>query len=110
MLLQRLVWHFLLSFYQAAHADVLHRNACTSNITQLALTPASPTLPHVPYVRWIDGVKAILVLSNAGSTSQDVGVYVPLATMGMGSAEFVNVTLLYGAGQVNETIQLPAGG
>lgn len=81
---------------QAAHADVLHRNVCSANITELALSPGSPALSHTPYVRWLSGSKAVLVLANAAPSPAAVGVFVPLDTLGMGGAAFLDVTILYG--------------
>ena len=73
---------------QRAHADVLHHNACAALLAELPLFGASPPGGLVPYVRWLDGRKAVLVLANAGTSASTVSVRVPLAEMGLAGKYF----------------------
>ena len=89
----------------AAHADVLHRNACATNMASLAAdvdVGGGGALAIDPYVRWLPGAaagKAVLVLANTDrSDAANVTVRVPLSRLGLDGASFFEVSMLFGGG------------
>lgn len=86
---------------RAAHADVLHHDACKAAATLLPL-PLAPPLPPAPleiapYVRFAAGDKALLVVANGGAEDVAVAVAVPLAAMGLAGRGSYRLQFLYGA-------------
>jgi len=59
---------------------------------------AAPSpLPLDPYVRFINGVKAIIVLASTNDVSQHLVVDVPLDVFGLTGSAFFNVQTLFGS-------------
>ena len=79
---------------RAAHSDVLHHDACAARLLPLPLL--SGALPLAPYVRFLPGEKAILVLANTGGAAAAVVAAPPLAAMGLAGRGFYSVECLYG--------------
>jgi hypothetical protein len=92
-------------------SDVIHANKCTANVLPTKIhsfehvgvtdTSAPPAAPWVPYVRYINGTKAILIAGNhQNSTKLTLTISVPLAAMGMDArAQFVLDDLWSGSPQ-----------
>ena len=86
---------------RAAHADVLHHDACAAAAALLPL-PLAPPLPPAPleitpYARWAPGEKALLVVANTGAVDVALAVAVPLAAMGLAGRGSYRVQALFGA-------------
>jgi hypothetical protein len=95
---------------QQAYANVLHRNACATDIISIAdRVSVSPSpLSLDPYARFIEGVEAVLVIASTGSNiSLHVMVDVPLEMLGFGQIAFFNVSTLFG-GDGTSFQRLPA--
>ena len=89
---------------QRAHTDVLHHNACATRLAELPLLSASPPGGLVPYVRWLDGQKCVLVLANAAAAASDVTVRVPLEAMGLAGRGEYRLETILGAAPSNSTV------
>ena len=84
---------------QRLHSDVLHRDSCAARILSLGarVSGAGAPLALDPYARYLEGVKAVLVLANTdAAAAAKVVVDVPLAQMGFGGVALFEVTALYG--------------
>jgi hypothetical protein len=86
----------------SAHADVLHHDRCGTAIVRVPVTPAPGTPPAatvaVPYARYIDGVKAVLVFANADpGVDAALVAAVPLAAMNLAGAGPYAVTDVWGS-------------
>lgn len=84
---------------QRLHSDVLHRDSCAARIVSLGtrVSGAGAPLALDPYARYLESVKAVLVLANTdAAAAAKVVVDVPLAQMGFGGVALFEVTALYG--------------
>ena len=84
-----------------AHADVLHRDRCSTAIARVPVTPPPEAAEYsaVPYARFIAGIKAVLVFANADTAADaHLTAAVPLADLGFASTPFFSLTDLYGGG------------
>ena len=96
---------------QRAHADVLHRDSCAAHVLSLGarVSGAGAPLALDPYVRFLPGAKAVLVLASTdAAAATTVSVDVPLAEMGLGGAALFEVTLLFGGAGAAPQRELPA--
>lgn len=95
---------------QGSHADVLHRDACATQIISIGdrVGVASAPLPLDPYARFVSGTKAVLVIASTGSLTQHVNVDVPLDEFGFGGVAFFDVAVVYGGGDNNSTQRMTA--
>ena len=93
---------------QQTHADVLSRDTCSASaIAELPCTPPNPSL--VPYVRYLRGQKAILVLGNGANTTATFVVSVPLAAMGFAGRGPFLAAYLYGGDGTKGNFSLSEG-
>ncbi len=92
---------------QGAHVDVLHRDACVTQMLSIGerVNVSSP-LTLDPYARFNRGVKAVLVIASTGDVSQNITVNVPLDQFGFEGNSFFNVAVVYGGD--NGVRRLPA--
>jgi hypothetical protein len=83
---------------QKAHANVLHRNACATDMISIVdrVSVSHSPLPLDPYARFIKGVEAVLVVASTGNISQHIVVDVPLERFGFAGVAFFNVSILFG--------------
>ena len=85
---------------QSTHADVLHRDACATQMISIgervSVTSTPPLLPLDPYARFIKGIKAVLVIASTSDVSQNITVNVPLDQFGFAEILFFNVVVVYG--------------
>ena len=74
------------------NTDIFHNNIHDTKLINVPYN-ANPQSPVKPYVRYISGKKACIVIGN-NSPEDDVNftVQLPLGTMGMGSVNALNVT------------------
>lgn len=84
---------------QRLHSDVLHRDSCAAQMISMGnqIQTARSPLPLDPYARFINGVKAIIVIASTDDTSQHLVVDVPLDVFGLSGSTFFNVQTLYGS-------------
>ena len=93
---------------QQTHADVLTKDTCgASAIAELPCTPPNPSL--APYVRYLSGQKAVLVLGNSDHASTTFVVNVPLAAMGFAGKGPFTASYLYGGDGTKGNFTLSEG-
>jgi len=86
---------------QAAHSDVLHRDACSAHMLSLGahVSGAGAPLALDPFARFLPGAKAVLVLASTDEVAAlNLTLDVPLAAMGLGATQTFLVTTLFGGG------------
>ena len=85
----------------AAHADVIHRDRCSTAILHVPVVaaPGSGAYVAVPYARYLAGAKAVLVFANADAGADAaLTAAVPLSAMGLaGRGEYTLLDLYAGA-------------
>ena len=80
------------------HSDLLHHDRCSTSILALPYSGGAAPLTIKPYVRYLDGESAVLVLANADAEEDArVVVGVPLASMNLAGLSAYRLTDLWGS-------------
>ncbi len=82
---------------QQTHSDVLSKDTCgPSGIAEVPCSPPTPPGSLAPYVRFLFGTKAVVVVGNGGATPATLTLTLPLPAMGFAGKGPFTASFLYG--------------